>query len=110
MQKRNNPMSAGQSEELKLQKRENPLTLDQAAPAAETPVKEKTPSAIVGKAKKKRIFVAVDRAVYQELVAASGKKPADVVTAALIGYAYSEYPEAFSKAKRQLQAKGCDIE
>lgn len=122
MQKRSNPFenveTPSEQEDVKvIQKRINPLTLDTQPAEAEQPVhhepvfaQEKRPTTVSGgKIKRKRVWAAVNKAFITELVAATGKKPAEVIDSALLCYAYLDCPKAYLRAKTTLESKGCEI-
>lgn len=128
IQKRSNPFEQSEpeinnQEEAKIQKRINPLTLEaveipqpepvQAEP--EQPIhapvlaQEKRPTAIEGKAKRKRVFTKVNKVLLTELFDATGKKAGELIDSALLCLAYCEYPKAYLRAKNALEQKGCEI-
>ncbi len=118
MEKRSNPLENNETilpghEEIKIQKRINPLTLDAQPeePVHHEPVftQEKRPTQISGKFKRKRVFPKVNKALITELCAATGKNSAEVIDAALLCYAYLDCPKAYLRAKTTLESKGCEI-
>lgn len=98
-------------EQKELQKRVNPLTLEERPQIVETPLPApaKAPTTIIGKTKKKRVMSKVNKTLLLSLIAKTGKKAGEMLDAAMLAYAFSAYPELFESFEKSLKAKGCDL-